>query len=185
MATTDLKLEECGSLPKPGPIGRLVRLIFGILCLHYVKGLWMVQDHIFTDATGIRPLIINGILPGLLLVSYIINIGYSRSWGKRPAIVSAAFFALIAGFGYFNSGNFETLYLAMALHLWEFYLFAHLGLCFVFAALIRTPGCEMRALHHLYTLITGVPTKEHHCPVGPLQPIDNWEAARKISQEED
>jgi len=42
-----------------------------------------------------------------------------------------------------------------------------------------TPGCEMRAFHHLYTKITGKPTNEHHCPVGPLHPVDQWEAARQ------
>jgi len=31
MATTDLKLEEPGSLPKPGPIGRFVRFAFGAI----------------------------------------------------------------------------------------------------------------------------------------------------------
>lgn len=31
MAATDLKLEECGTLPKLGPVGRPVRLGLGIL----------------------------------------------------------------------------------------------------------------------------------------------------------
>lgn len=41
---------------------------------------------------------------------------------------------------------------------------------------IGTPGCEMRAFHDLYSRLTGVPTKEHYCPVGFLHPIDQWEA---------
>jgi len=97
MATTDLKLDEPGSLPRPGPIGRLVRLALG------------------------------------------------------------------------------------ALWLWEFYVFADLGSAFVLAAIIGTPGCEMRALHDLYSRLTGNPTKEHYCPIGPLHPIDQWEAHRDQS----
>ena len=38
---TDLKLDEPGLLPKPGPVGRIVRLLFGLLCLWYVNGLIM------------------------------------------------------------------------------------------------------------------------------------------------
>ncbi len=54
MTTTDLKLEECGSLPKPGPIGRLVRLAFGYLCLNYVYGLWMTRNSLLTEDGGFQ-----------------------------------------------------------------------------------------------------------------------------------
>jgi hypothetical protein len=57
-------------------------------------------------------------------------------------------------------------------------LFLHLGIAYVLAAVIGTPGCEMRAFHDLYSRVTGIPTKEHYCPVGPLHPIDQWEARR-------
>ena len=98
MATTDLKLDEPGSLPSPGPIGRLLRLAFGSICAWYV-------------------------------------------------------FRLIAVSGELMNGD------------------GH-----IIASLIGTPGCEMRAFHNLYSRITGIPTKEHYCPVGPLHPIDQWEA---------
>lgn len=51
MATTDLKLDEPGSLPRPGPIGRLVRLVFGALCLSHVYWLNQVNDNLM-DADG-------------------------------------------------------------------------------------------------------------------------------------
>ena len=86
MATTDLKLERQGSLAKPGPIGRLVRLALGLLCLWYVYRLWQLQGDFITEAGSIRPLVGNGILPSLILISYVINIGFSRAWKKWPAI---------------------------------------------------------------------------------------------------
>lgn len=55
MATTDLRLEECGTLPKPGPVGRLVRLLFGALCLYYVYGLWGVRGDLMTSEATIPP----------------------------------------------------------------------------------------------------------------------------------
>ncbi len=181
MATTDLKLDEPGSLPKPGPIGRLVRLVFGVLCLWYVVGLIEVSDSIVTSDGHIPPLVWNGILIGLILVNYVVNIGFSRAWKKWPAIVSAGAFLAIGVFGYLTEGAFETHLLGRVIWGWELYVFSHLGSAFVIASVIATPGCEMRSFHDLYSRLTGVPTKEHHCPIGPLNPIDRWEAGRSRS----
>ena len=179
MATTDLKLDQPGSLPRPGPVGRLVRLAFGVMCAWYVQGLLDVSSQLMDSSGHVRPVVWNGIIVGLFLISYVINIGYSRSWKKWPAFVSAALFLIVAGFGYITSASFQTELLARTLWVWEIYLFTHLGVSFLISAVIATPGCEMRALHDLYTRITGTPTKEHYCPVGPLHPIDQWEAGRK------
>ena len=181
MASTDLKLEDCGSLPKPGPIGRLVRLGFAYLCLYYVSSLWAVRGDLLTETDHVRPLIWNGLLIGLFLVNYVINIGFSRDWKKRPAVVSALLFFSVGVFGYLQSGSFETEHLAQVIYYWEIYVFVHLGLAFLIAAIIATPGCEMRALHHLFSRVTGVQTQQHVCPIGPLGAIDRWENMRKRS----
>jgi len=44
MASTDLKLEGPGGLTKAGPIGRLVRLGLGAICLAYVYVLWRARN---------------------------------------------------------------------------------------------------------------------------------------------
>ena len=176
MATTDLKLDEPGSLPRPGPIGRIVRLGFGSLCLWQVYGLVQVSGSSISDDGHILSVVWNGILIGLFLISYVINIGYSRVWKKWPAIASAGTFILIAAAGQVTTGTFETMFLASSVWSWELYLYSHLGIAFVIAAVIGTPGCEMRAFHDLYSRVTGIPTKEHFCPVWPLHPIDQWEA---------
>lgn len=179
IATTDLKLDEPGTLPRPGPIGRLARLVFGTLCLYYVYGLIMIAGSIMSPSGSIRSTIWNGVLPGLFLVSYVVNIGYSRAWKKWPAIGSAIAMAAVALVGYLNSGTVETVMVARMIWGWELYVFTHLGSAFLIAAVIGTPGCEMRAFHDLYSRISGVPTKEHYCPVGPLNPIDQWEAGHR------
>ncbi len=180
MATTDLTLDDPGSLPRPGPFGRLARLGFGAACAWYVIVLWLVRDHLMAG-DSLRPLVWNGIPVGLFLVSYIINIGYSRAWKKWPAFVSAAVFAIIAGYGYLTSGTLETGLMAGVVWVWELYLFLYLGAAFLIAAVIATPGCEMRAFHDLFSRMTGIATKEHYCPVGPLHPIDQWEARNRDS----
>jgi len=176
MATTDLKLDEPGSLPRPGPVGRLARLALGVLCLWQVYGLIQVSGNLVGTDGSIRPMIWNGVIIGLFLVSYVVNIGFSRAWRKWPAVISAAALVTIGGVGYALEGVIETNLLARSIWSWEVYVFSHLGLAFIIAGTIATPGCEMRAFHDLYSRLTGVPTKEHYCPVGPLHPIDQWEA---------
>ena len=176
MATTDLQLDKPGTLPKPGPIGRMLRIALGLLCLSFVSGLFEIRSNLIDGQGNIQALLWNGILLSLFLISYVVNIGYSRDWKKWPAIVSAAVLLAIAALGYLLEGTFESTILARTIWAWELYLFVHLGLSFLLAALIGTPGCEMRALHDLYSRISGTPTKEHYCPVGPLNSVDRWEA---------
>ena len=38
----------------------------------------------------------------------------------------------------------------------------------------------MRAIPHLWTVLTGKATKEHYCP-GPLDRIDKWETQSKAT----
>jgi hypothetical protein len=178
MASTDLQLDSPGTLPKPGPVGRIVRLLFGLLCAWYVFSLIDLRGSLLGGDGHIRSIVWNGVLPALFLISYIINIGYSRAWRKRPAIVSVVAMAVIAGVGFLVHGRLETEILARSLWAWEVYAFGHLGLAFLLSGIIGTPGCEMRAFHDAYSRLTGTPTKEHRCPVGPLSPIDQWEAGR-------
>jgi hypothetical protein len=160
MATTDLKLEEPGSLPRPGPIGRVVRLGFGSVCLWYVYSLIQLSGNLFGSDDHIKSTVWNGVVIGLFLVSYVVNIGFSRAWQKWPAIMSGAVFILLAGVGYLTQGRIETSLLALVIWGWEFYLFSHLGLAFLVSGIIGSAGCEMRAFHE------------------PLHSIDQWEANR-------
>ena len=178
MATTDRKLDDPGALPRPGPVGRLVRLGFGVLCVWYILGLVEVSGELVGGDGHIRPFVWNGMAIGLFVISYVINIGFSRAWKKWPAFISAGVFLAIAGWGYLTEGTFETAFLARAVWAWEAYLYSHLGAAFLISGLIGTPGCEMRAFHDLYSRLTGIPTQEHFCPVGPLHRIDQWEAGR-------
>lgn len=184
MSTTDLKLDAPGTLARPGPMGRLVRLGLGAWCLYYVVALLVNIDNFLVLAADghIRPLLWNGILPGLFLISYVINIGYSRAWKKWPALASAGLLLVAAGLGQALQGTWESPILAGVLLVWLLYLFTHLGAAFVLSGLLATPGCEMRAFHDLYARLTGGAAMEHYCPVGPLDPIDRWEAKQGWSQ---
>jgi hypothetical protein len=176
MATTDLKLDEPGTLPRSGPVGRIARLAFGGLCLWYAVNLIQTGNDLLGDDGHIKQVVWNGIVFGLFLVSYVINIGFSVAWKKWPAFVSAGVMVLIAGFGLLTQGSIESNLLARVIWGWELYVFSHLGLAFVVSSVIGSAGCEMRAFHELYSRITGIPTKEHYCPIGPLHSLDQWES---------
>jgi hypothetical protein len=153
-----------------------MRLGFASLCIWYVVSLIQVTGNLIGSDGRIKPIVWNGIIIGLILISYVINIGFSKAWKKWPAIVSAGIFLITAGIGYLIQGSFQTHLLAYVIWGWELYVFSHLGLAFIVSSVIGTPGCEMRAFHDLYSRLTGNPTKEHFCPIGPLHPIDQWEA---------
>ena len=64
---------------------------------------------------------------------------------------------------------------------WVVYTFGHLSLSFLLSAPIATPGCEMRAIPHLWTVLMGRATEEHYC-LGALDAIDRWEVRRATEQ---
>ncbi len=94
-------------------------------------------------------------------------------------LVSILALVMAGAFDYFSTGNFLGLIAGGLVYLMLIYLYVHLGLSYVIASIIATPGCEMRAFPHLWSLITKKPTKEHSCPVGLLSTIDRWERDRK------
>ncbi len=62
------------------------------------------------------------------------------------------------------------------------YVYGHLGISFILAAFLATPGCEMRALPHLLGMIAGGEAREHCCP-GFIEHIDRWERQRTSSED--
>ncbi len=166
------------SLVRPGPLGRLTRLIFGLICAGFIWMVLMIGPirlvQQFADVQGFWPWTI----AAFYLFPYVINIGYGRSWGPWPRIAVLAGGVVFASLSYFSSGQILGPWLIGFLLLWMLYVFAHLALSFLVAAVLATPGCEMRALPHLWGKLSGHPVREHGCPVGPLAAIDRWESRK-------
>lgn len=75
-------------------------------------------------------------------------------------------------------GRFVRFVLGVPLNRWLGYFYGHLGVSFLLAAAIGTPGCEMRSIPELIGRARGTPSHEHRCPVGFLARIDEWERGR-------
>ncbi len=176
---TALNMQPAGSLVRPGPIGRAVRLLLGLWALVYVAQLWQFRHAFFQgDFADVLDFLI-GVPVGLYLVSYVINIGWGVNGKKWPLWISLALFALAGALGWLIDGSLASPVLGGVVFLWLLYVFEHLGLSFALAAILGTPGCEMRALPDLFARLRDHKAQEHCCPVGPLHALDAWEARRR------
>lgn len=170
-----LTLVRPGSIARPGTIGRLIRLLMGLLCLY---ALWMILRH--AGSTSMLPISTLDkrlllVLVPLCLFNYVVNIGFSKSWGHRPLMVSVGLLGVTATAAFVLTGSVDSPIFGISLNAWLAYFFGHLGLSFTLAALIATPGCEMRAIPELLGRINGRPSPEHACPVSFIGKIDEWE----------
>ncbi len=178
------RYDEAGTLRRPGPIGRAVRLIFGMVCGYAVVLLVTRGTGMITTRDLNEPAWWPLIALGLWLFPYVVNIGFGKTW-KRSHLLAAllALAAVLAILGRLTSQSFLGPPLGVFVYAWLLYTFGHLGISFLLAGVLATPGCEMRAIPHLWGLISGRPAKEHNCP-GILSPIDRWEAGLRSKQHE-
>ena len=121
-------------------------------------------------------------LIGLYAFPDVVNIGFGKAlrrsylYGGLLALTGVA-----AVVGWTVGGSPLAPPLAIVVSAWLLYTFSHLGISFLLASLLATPGCEMRSLPQLWGFVSRKTAKEHYCP-GVLTPIDRWEARFRKSQ---
>ena len=80
---TDFK--SAGTLSKPRPIGRLVRLAFGLGCAYFVFAtLYFSGDLVATTSVPTHLGLWFGFAGGFFLMPHVVNIGFGTSWRRRP-----------------------------------------------------------------------------------------------------
>ena len=178
-AKTTLDMQPPGALVRPGPIGRVVRFGLGLWALVYVAQLILFRQDFFIGDLRAAADFLAGVPVGLYLVSYVVDIGWGVNGKTWPLWGSLALLALAAAAGWLVDGTLMSPILGVTVFLWLLYVFEHLGLSFALAAILGTPGCEMRALPDLFARLRGRKAQEHYCPVGPLHALDQWEARRR------
>lgn len=170
-----LDLVEPGSLEKPGPIGRTFRFMLGLLCFYGLYEIVRVAPYFVTDPIGLLSGMSLMILVAVCIFNYVINIGFSRNWNSFPVLVILAILGIAATISYLVLGTANSPLVGIPIMIWLSYFFAHLGLSFVLAAILGTPGCEMRAIPQLLGKITHRESMEHYCPSSIISGIDRWE----------
>ena len=83
-----LALVDAGTLARPGPVGRVVRMALGAFCFYVLWEMWLNAGTTTASPVstfGNRLLLI---LAALYIINYVVNIGFSKSWGRRPLFAS-------------------------------------------------------------------------------------------------
>lgn len=174
-----LELITAGSLTRPGMVGRMLRMSLGVACYFALYQLIMSGEHIVNHPVSTLPnmIIIAGV--AICIVNYVVNIGFGKSWGRWPSIVSMAVMGVIALATTLVLGTPDHWLLGMVYWSWLFYFYLHLGSSFLLASILATPGCEMRAIPELFGKLSGKAAEEHHCPAAFITRVDEWEAGLK------
>ena len=162
-------------MARPGAIGRTVRFIFGALCLY---GAYLVLAGASGFLTG-RALSVSGIWIAIAFGLYVfaddVNIGFGTSYKRSHLLAGLAVLAgaaTLATWAMYGSALGPPN--GVFVFTWLLYMLGHLGVSFVLASFLGTPGCEMRSIPQLWALAVRRTAKEHYCP-GVLTPIDRWE----------
>lgn len=177
----ETQFEEYGTLPEPRAIGRIMRFGFGVWLLSFFYQLIRYGGGIFLDQTPPEhwTMWLAAVL-GIMVTPYVVNIGFGRNWKSWPRIVVVSIAASLVIVDLVLYGAWWAPPLGFFALAWFVYWSGHLGVSFFLSAIIATPGCEMRALPHLWTLFGGRKTQEHYCP-GFLDNVDRWERSRQRS----
>lgn len=174
MDTLKETYREQGSIEPPRIIGRIVRLVLGALCLDLV---WQIVDDIpgmIDRGWPVNLVAICTIFLGFYLLRPVLNLGFTlkNNYWAQLFVFTTSLVILI--YEWVTGGPFFDKVFTAFLMFWMTYVFGHLGISFVLSAIIKTPGCEMRAIPHLWSLLTRQESYEHHCP-GFIRNIDEWE----------
>jgi len=147
-------------------------------------GLWLLQSLYLILRYGWGQLVRPGSPPnwtwwvfmavGFWLLPYVVNIGLTKDWRRKPQVALAAALAATVVANVVIYGTWWAPPLGALVWMWLVYFSAHLGGSFTLSAVLATPGCEMRAIPHLWARITGGATREHYCP-GWIDTTDRWE----------
>lgn len=154
-------------LPRPGVVGRLIRLGLGMGVLLLLAGLltgWREDRW-----AGRLPFDFGfGVLVALALyfTSYVFNIAFRLEWGRRT-LAGVLAGAVVAGLGGLAvQGTFPNAWLGIYVWSWLVTFCAFLGPAHLLAAALGTPGCEMRSYAHLRALLRGGDVASVACPGG-------------------
>jgi hypothetical protein len=165
------------SSQRPRRVGRLVRLALGIASLLFA--LLVVVDGRPLLVAGAPPtnlLLWSGMALGLYVFADVVNVGWALRLGVVPPIAVLTLAAALSVWSLAHSGGWWPHALGWLVYVWLLYTWGHLGVSYVVAGLLATPGCEMRAIPHLWSLLTRRAPAEQACQgVVNLDTIDAWE----------
>ena len=175
-------VREGEALFRPGPIGRVVRFLLAVLCLDVVVSILMQPSAFVTGRAVEAPGIWIMVALGLWFFPDVVNLGFTTAWTRSVLFTSLTALAGVAALvSWVAFGHTVRPGIGVVVAVWLLYTYGHLGISFLLAAILATPGCEMRSIPQLWTLVSGKSADIRACP-GVLTPIDRWEARLTASR---
>ena len=169
-------------LVRPGPVGRAIRACLGFATLSLLLSLLTVwREELWGGGVPVRDVGF-WVLVALSLwgTSYVFNIAFGLSWGQRTRAAVVAGAALVGLVGWVTGSGFSNA--AFGVYLWSWFvaLTGLLGPAHLLAAVLGTPGCEMRSYVHAWTLLRGGDVDTVVCPGG----IDRFDNVGRTDREQ-
>lgn len=171
-----MAITKYSNVMKPGPIGRIGRLILGSLSISFVAGILPF----YSDFINVNPIndfspYLIGVLIAFLVLNDVVNIGFNVSWRKRPQAIFLALFLIAMALDVLLYGSWWGAPLGIVILVMSLFTHLYLGTSHVLAAFIATPGCEMRSIPHLFAKLNGQDIEGVVCP-GHWDEVDKWES---------
>lgn len=166
-------------LPGPGILGRVGRLLVGLFALSFLTE--VLPNFAFLVRTPLSGSSFNylfGVAIAFWLLPDVVNIGFNIRWGRGSQqlflwLAAVAIMADLIFYGALWAAPLGWLVLSISV-----FTLGYLGMSHVLAAVIGTPGCEMRAIPHLRAMLRGETLEAVVCP-GHWDWVDSMEAGAK------
>lgn len=162
-------------LPKPRLLGRLVRFLLG---LGLASMLWLTSPSELSDPDGLFWLLA---LYAFLSLPDVSDVLFGRRWQRKSQVLFLILAALAAILDLLLYQQIWAPFLAWLVYGVIVGVLGALTLSYLLSALLRTPGCEWRAIPHLLALVLGREVEVHPCSIY-LHKLDQWEADRSANK---
>ena len=136
------EFEEAGSLKKPGPIGRWLRILSGVLCFYFLYMVGRGYSGIVSTEFPAAITLWLGVLFCLYGIPHVLNIGFGLNWGKWPRWVFVVIAVVAVAFSYFQNRTLWGPEVGLMIFSLLVFVLATLAPSFVLSGMIATPGCS-------------------------------------------
>ena len=132
--------EKPGSLPKPGPIGRMVRIVSGCVLLYFFIVTLTSFENYFSLTVPKHPLMWLGVALSFYFLAYVVNVGFTITWGRWLQLIMVAAVLATVVLNLSIYGSFWGPPLGLLVFVLLAYVTGHLGVSFILAGILANPG---------------------------------------------
>lgn len=137
---TTRKFEGPGTIERPGPVGRLVRILAGIWFFGWFFRNLIIYTKLVSLVVPTHPMLWFGVAASFYFLAEVVNAGFNRAWGRWPQLVVGLLALAAMLFDLALYGSVWGPPLGLLVFLLLVYVSGHLALSFIAAGISATPG---------------------------------------------